>query len=99
MATVSLEWSDALFWPNAADDSIYLHRLAVRRAHAGQEVGKRLLYWAGPQTAAAGRKYLRLDCMAENPALCHYYLMCGFYFWGEVSVRSFKSALWEKEIR
>jgi GNAT superfamily N-acetyltransferase len=98
IATLALKWSDPRWWPQAGEDAGYVHRVAVRRPHAGQGVGRMLLDWAARETAAKERKYLRLGCMAENAELCHYYQKCGFNYRGELCVGGFKSALWKKEV-
>ncbi|MGB7159886.1 MAG: GNAT family N-acetyltransferase [Tepidisphaeraceae bacterium] len=41
---------DPLFWPEAGgDEALYLHRLAVRRAHAGMGLSQAMLRWAVAQ--------------------------------------------------
>jgi protein-tyrosine phosphatase len=78
VATISLGWDDTLTWGPMPDDAGYVHGLAVRRAYGGQGVGLALLAWAERSAAAAGKVYLRLDCMARNPALRAYYERAGF---------------------
>src|SRR5207245_549380 len=39
VATVTLQWSDPRFWGGADLDAGYVHRLVVRRAHAGEGLG------------------------------------------------------------
>ena len=65
--------------------------------YAGHQIGLGLLRWAESQVAEAGRKFLRLDCMAANPALRSYYLKAGFTFVGEVQKNGWSAALFERE--
>ena len=76
--TFKLQWRDPAVWPDALDDAVYIHALAIRRAHAGRKLGLASLDWAAAKGAEAGRPFLRLDCMAENEALCRYYREAGF---------------------
>lgn len=76
IGTLTLQWSDDLFWPRATEAAGYVHRIAVRRAVRG--LGVELLKFAERATAATGRKLLRLDCFAGNAALCGYYERAGF---------------------
>jgi ribosomal protein S18 acetylase RimI-like enzyme len=96
VGTLALMWSDPVFWGEQPADAGYVHALAVRRAWAGRGLGARLLEWAGEQVAAAGRRYLRLDCRAENVELRRYYERHGFEPRGEVEVDDFTSALYER---
>jgi ribosomal protein S18 acetylase RimI-like enzyme len=78
VATITLDtWADPEFW-DAPDGAGYVHRLAVRRAWAGQGIGGALLDWAGQRVAAAGGRWLRLDCMRDNKPLHDYYRGLGF---------------------
>jgi ribosomal protein S18 acetylase RimI-like enzyme len=99
VATFALLWSDPTFWGERPNDAGYVHALAVRRAHAGRGLGGRLLEWAEEQVADADRRYLRLDCRAENGELRRYYECHGFEPRGEVAVDDFTSALYERRCR
>jgi GNAT superfamily N-acetyltransferase len=77
--------ADLIVWPDVdADDALYVYNLAVRRAWAGQGVGRRLLTWAECEAAGAGRRYLRLDCVPTNTFLRQYYEDAGFTARGDV---------------
>ncbi len=43
---MNLQWSDPFFWGDNDTDAGYVHRLAVRRDHAGRGFGEALLAWA-----------------------------------------------------
>lgn len=103
VGTLALQWNDPLdekLWRSVAnvEEAGYVHRLAVRRAFAGKDIGQYLLTWAAGVIAATGKSYLRLDCMAENPALCAYYERAGFTYRGEVQEKGWKARLYEKRI-
>ncbi len=97
VGTLRLQWTDDLFWGTQADDAGYVHALCVKYAYAGHQIGLGLLRWAENQAAKAGRKFLRLDCMAANPALRNYYLKAGFTFVDEWQKNGWSAALFERE--
>jgi ribosomal protein S18 acetylase RimI-like enzyme len=98
VGTLTLQWADKMFWGNVPDDAGYIHRLAIRRAYAGMELGCHLLRWAERKVASAGKDYLRLDCMAENQALRQYYEQAGFTSRGEIQGQGWKASLFEKKV-
>ncbi|GAA2902273.1 hypothetical protein GCM10010517_68160 [Streptosporangium fragile] len=75
-ATIALDGhADPEFWTPGDDPraALYVHKLAVARAHAGRGLGEALLDWAGLRVLAQGRRWLRLDCSKDNPRLQDYY--------------------------
>jgi GNAT superfamily N-acetyltransferase len=54
VGTFTLQWSDELFWPGAAEAAGYIHRIAVRREARG--LGLELLKFAERATTATGRR-------------------------------------------
>ena len=62
-ATFTLQWSDPMFWGDRAD-ARFLHRLGVRRSHAG--LGSDILRWTFAEARSRGRQYLCLDCLSTN---------------------------------
>jgi acetyltransferase (GNAT) family protein len=83
LATVTLDRADGL-WADLPAPATYVHRLAVRRVAAG--LGARILGWAATTAAAAGSRYLRLDCVAWNGELRSYYEAAGFQHRGDAEV-------------
>ncbi|MFD6324706.1 GNAT family N-acetyltransferase [Streptomyces sp. NPDC058442] len=61
-----------------AEPSMFVNKLTVARAYAGQNLGGRLLDWAGARAHRAGARWLRLDAWTTNEALQRYYLEQGF---------------------
>ena len=79
VGALRLQWSDERMWPGADDgEAGYVHSLAVRRAWSGRGIGRQMLAWSEAEVAAAGRAYLRLDCVAHNVRLLRYYEEAGF---------------------
>ncbi|MFD5454575.1 GNAT family N-acetyltransferase [Streptomyces olivaceus] len=60
------------------EPSLFINKLTVARTHAGQDLGGRLLDWAGDRGHRAGAKWLRLDAWTTNTGLQAYYLRHGF---------------------
>lgn len=86
VGTLAIYWQDTRFWGDRPPDAGYVHRLAVARAARGTELGARLLDWAGELVAARRRRWLRLDCGADNTALRAFYQRLGFQHVGDVEV-------------
>jgi GNAT superfamily N-acetyltransferase len=82
VGTVTLLWSDPPFWGDR-DDAGFVHRLAVRRSHAG--LGRKLLTWAEGQVAERGRPFVCLDTLSSNARLRRYYEDLGFRRVGEIT--------------
>jgi GNAT superfamily N-acetyltransferase len=79
VGAMRFQLEDRLFWPDLdADDSAFVHRLAVRRAYAGQRISTALLHWAVERARLLNRRYLRLDCDAERSRLRALYERFGF---------------------
>lgn len=106
IATMTLQWSDAMFWGERPDDAGYVHRLVVRRDRAGAGLGATLIDWAAQQVRASDRARLRLDVSADNLPLCSYYESLGFEHRGDAQgefaqpdggVRHWKARLYERE--
>ncbi|MFJ3758853.1 GNAT family N-acetyltransferase [Streptomyces sp. NPDC090080] len=67
-------WTDA----ELAEPSMFVNKLTVDREYAGQNIGGRLLDWAGDRAHRAGAKWVRLDAWTTNEGLQQYYLRQGF---------------------
>lgn len=80
VATVLIQKQDDLFWSEVTSgDSLFVHRLAVLRRHAGKGIPQLLLQFAEERVKHEGRNYLRLDCSAKH-GLRSYYEKAGFTF-------------------
>jgi GNAT superfamily N-acetyltransferase len=79
VGAIRFQLEDRLFWPDLeGTDSAFVHRLAVRRANAGQGISTALLQWAADQARLLGKRYLRLDCDADRTRLRALYERFGF---------------------
>lgn len=88
---------DALFWPEArAGEALYVHRLAVRRAHAGAGVAAALLGFAGSEALALRCTHVRLDCESTRARLRGFYERQGFTFHSEHEVPPYRVARYQK---
>ncbi|HZV36283.1 MAG TPA: GNAT family N-acetyltransferase [Verrucomicrobiae bacterium] len=76
---VKIQLEDGLFWPDVPkSESLFVHRLAVRRRFAGGEVSFALLAWAVERARSLGKQYLRLDCEASRTKVRAVYERFGF---------------------
>jgi GNAT superfamily N-acetyltransferase len=90
---------DRLFWPDLdGADSAFVHRLAVRRALAGQGISTTLLEWAVDQARTLGKRYLRLDCDADRSRLRAFYERFGFRLHSYQQVGSYYVSRYELQI-
>jgi GNAT superfamily N-acetyltransferase len=80
VATITVDDNaDPEFWPlEHAEHALYVHRMIVRRSHAGHNLGAVLLDWADQLARGASRPLLRLDAWRTNQALHAYYRNQGF---------------------
>jgi GNAT superfamily N-acetyltransferase len=79
--TARITPTDELFWPEALPgEALYVHRLAVRRRHAGGRVSSAILDFARAEARAAGCGFVRLDTDAFRPRLRRVYETFGFVF-------------------
>jgi GNAT superfamily N-acetyltransferase len=96
VGTLVVQWEDPVFWAGYPSDAGYLHRLAVRRHGAG--LGGRFLRWAERHASAAGKSYLRLDCVASNETLRAYYERAAYQYVGDVAVGEYIQSRYEKRV-
>jgi GNAT superfamily N-acetyltransferase len=95
-----LTFDDPEFWGDTpAVTAAYVHRLAVRRAHAGGGVSSALLTWARGEAERHGCSYLRLDCDAARPKLRHLYERFGFRYHSDRQVGPYLVARYELALR
>ena len=63
-----------------SEPSRFVTKLTVARTHAGQNLGGRLLDWAGNRAYRESAEWLRLDAWTTNEMLQRYYLRQGFQY-------------------
>jgi GNAT superfamily N-acetyltransferase len=99
VATVSVLLDDRIYWGDRPPDAFYVHKLAVRRDQAGRGIGAAIVEWANAEAAEAGREFLRLDCLGDNPGIRDYYEELGFEHRGDLVLDSRKMSLYERPVR
>jgi ribosomal protein S18 acetylase RimI-like enzyme len=99
VATVTLLWNDLQYWGERPPDAAYVHKLAVRRACAGRRIGSAIVEWADVTAAQAGRRFLRLDCLRDNPGIRAYYESLGFEHRGDLVVNDRGMSIYERPVR
>jgi GNAT superfamily N-acetyltransferase len=98
VGTITLDWVTEELWEAAPIQAGYLAHFATCRALAGTGIGAQMLRWAESEAQYTGKDYLRLDCWAENRALCAYYESAGFERRSTVTMDGFLVALYEKRV-
>ncbi|GIW27110.1 MAG: GNAT family N-acetyltransferase [Meiothermus ruber] len=94
VGTLIYQHADPLFWPEVpAGTSAFVHKVAVRRAVAGQGVAAAMLAWAQERARAEGLAFLRLDTDFNRPKLRSFYEGLGFVCVGEKRVTRMGYAL------
>ncbi|NKI19959.1 GNAT family N-acetyltransferase [Paenibacillus dendritiformis] len=96
----AIQWSDPEIWRELEHEAAgYLHRLVVSRKYGGMRLGYRLLEWAEEYVKSQGKRFFRLDCMAENKGLNQYYAEAGFAFVRTAAGEGWSANLYEKKLR
>jgi GNAT superfamily N-acetyltransferase len=98
VATVTLLWHDPTYWGERPPDAAYVHKLAVSRACSGRRIGHAIVEWADRAAAAAGRDFLRLDCLRDNPGIRAYYERLGFEHRGDLVVNGRGMSIYERRV-
>ena len=99
VATVAILLDDPMYWGNQPPDAFYVHKLAVRRDQAGRGIGAAVVEWANAEAAEAGREFLRLDCLGDNPGIRDYYEDLGFEHRGDLVLDGRNMSLYERPVR
>lgn len=99
-AVMVLREADKLFWPDAPEgESLFLHKLAVKRHLKGRGASTAMLDHARGLALTTGKKYLRLDCAVDLPRLREFYEGYGFRYVGRRMVGAFDLAFYELRLR
>lgn len=97
-ATMILQETDPIMWPEESNfpDSLYLHKLSVRRAEAKTGCSAMMIEWAKEEVGRRGKTFLRLDCAADRTKLGSFYEKHGFRKVREKVIRQiYPTALFE----
>lgn len=88
VGTLRILLREPIVWPEIVEeDAVYVYNLAIKRGWAELGLGRRLLDWACMRAASLERRYVRLDCLADNVFLRAYYMRAGFGDRGEIEAR------------
>lgn len=78
VGTFSLAFDDDPHWGPQEPIAGYVHGLCVRRGFNGRGLGSFMLDWCAREVRSLNRRWVRLDCAADNETLCAYYASLGF---------------------
>jgi GNAT superfamily N-acetyltransferase len=81
------EWDQQIFGIDTEPDSLYLHRLAIAPEFMGNGLGSDIVKWIHANVKS-NKLYLKLDCVADNIKLNHFYKENGFEYIGETDNHS-----------
>jgi ribosomal protein S18 acetylase RimI-like enzyme len=96
VATICLQDADDDTWNELGDAEVmagYVHGLAIRAHVRRMGIGHSLLSFAERSFREQGKRFVRLDCVADNDVLTKYYLQNGYR---EVRLR--RTRLFEKAL-
>ena len=96
--TFVLQWNDVFWWGEKPSDAGYVHKLAINPVYSGQGIGREMLRWAEMTARATGKKYLRLNCIAEDAKIREYYENAGFSRVRDVMGPKALATLYEKPL-
>ncbi|MBO0889245.1 GNAT family N-acetyltransferase [Candidatus Bathyarchaeota archaeon] len=96
--TFILQWSDLLWWGERPDEAGYIHKFAIKPSFAGKGLGVEMVKWAEATAKKAGKKFLRLNCMADDRKIRDYYERLGFIHKGDVMGPKCLGSLYEKRL-
>jgi 2-phosphosulfolactate phosphatase len=99
VSVLKLENDDPFFWPDVPkNESLFLHKLVVRRAQAGTGLSSAMIAFAVAECRRRNKIWLRLDCDATRPKLRAIYESAGFKFHSERRIGSYVAARYEFRI-
>ena len=99
IASLCLVEEDPIFWPQVPQEqSLFVHKLSVRRSWAGLGFAHAMLNWVIGQAFQRGKRYVRLDCPACRHRLCEYYQRIGFTHVATRDVGLFDMAYFEIDL-
>lgn len=78
-AVFILQWEDPLYWPDVpANTSGFIHKLAIRRQFAGQNLFAAIMDFCRDACLRRGIRTLQLETDATRPKLMQFYERYGF---------------------
>ncbi len=95
VGTLRFKWSDPSLWGDDGGEAGYIHDFAIYSSVHGRKIGAAMLEWAKGRIRSEGKTLLRLDCVADNPALNQYYRSVGLRYRGEAREFNYVASLYE----
>lgn len=94
-----LQDTDGLFWPDVdPTEALYIHKLVVRRSHAGKGLSSLAVSYAAEEARKSGRPFVRLDCESSRPSLRAHYERLGFKHHSDRQVGWFHCSRYEYRV-
>lgn len=81
------DWDQHIFGKEEVSDSLYIHRLAVKRKYKGNGIGETIVKWI-EENVQSDKRYLKLDCVEYNRTLNDFYKKNGFEYVGSTDGHS-----------
>ncbi|PFE03303.1 GNAT family N-acetyltransferase [Bacillus cereus] len=81
VSSTQSDWDRHIFGEDVFFDSLYLHRLAIIPKYMKRRIGERILMWI-QDNMHTDKKFLKLDCVANNTKLNKFYKNNGFEYFG-----------------
>ncbi|HXL74032.1 MAG TPA: GNAT family N-acetyltransferase [bacterium] len=95
-----VQWDDTFWHPMKNDQmACWIHTMGLDPSWMGRGIGCQILSFVESLAFQNRKKYVRLDCGADNPRLCGFYESNGFQkagtkFWGDWLIQ-----LYEKQLK
>ncbi|MGO4111287.1 GNAT family N-acetyltransferase [Paenibacillus sp. YAF4_2] len=100
-AVMILQEEDSFFWPeDLSNDSLYLHKLCIRRKYAKSGLSSSMLEFAKNRAHDLHKSYLKLDCASDRPSLRQLYEQHGFQLVREAQVmEKYSAAFYQYKVK
>jgi len=99
VGAMKLQDEDGHYWPEIpANESLFLHRLAIRRSVSSLGISGRLINWAKEYAISRSKQYLRLDTGSDLVRLCAFYESKGFVKHSLLNVGTHLAARYEMKV-
>jgi ribosomal protein S18 acetylase RimI-like enzyme len=94
-----LDSSPSAWWPADETPALYLAGIVVARSARGVGVGSHIIEWCSAEAARRHKRFVRLDCHADNARLCQYYEAHGFELRGRIEQRpGYSGCLYQRDV-
>jgi GNAT superfamily N-acetyltransferase len=94
-----IQWDDTFWHPMKKDNlACWIHTMGIDPSLKGNGIGKKILTYVEDAARNNGKKFVRLDCGADNERLCGYYESNGFEDAGSKPWDGRMIRMYEKEL-